>query len=78
MKISNPAVIGITEKKLDNLIGDSEISIDGYCAIQRDQNRKGGGAICYATNKICYNTKKQKQNQLLLELFINLQIKQGF
>ena len=29
VKISNPAVIGITETKLDNLISDSEISIDG-------------------------------------------------
>ena len=29
VKISNPTVIGITETKLDNLIGDSEISTDG-------------------------------------------------
>ena len=33
VKISNPTVIGITETKLDNSIGGSEISIDGYCAI---------------------------------------------
>ena len=93
VKISNPTVIGITETKLDSSIKHSEISIDGYCAIRRDRNRKGGGVICYVTNKICYNTKNcisnetenifmnflfQKQNQLNLELFINLQIKQGF
>ena len=30
VKISNPTVIGITETKLDNLVSDSEISIDGY------------------------------------------------
>ena len=93
VKTSNPTVIGITETKLDNSIDDSEISINGYCAIRRDRNRKGGGVICYVTNKICYNTKNcisnetenifmnflfQKQNQLNLELFINLQIKQGF
>ena len=29
VKISNPAVIGITETKLDHSISDSEISIDG-------------------------------------------------
>ena len=29
VKISNPTVIGITETKLDNLVSDSEISIDG-------------------------------------------------
>ena len=28
VKISNPTVIGITETKLDNLFGDSDISID--------------------------------------------------
>ena len=33
IKISNPTVIGITETKNDNLISDSEISIDGHCAI---------------------------------------------
>ena len=37
VKISNPTVIGITETKLDNSIGDSENSIDGYCAIRRDR-----------------------------------------
>ena len=46
VKISNPTVIDITETKLDNLIGDSEISIDGYCAIRHDRDRKGGGVIC--------------------------------
>ena len=91
VKISNPTVIGITETKFDNSIGDSEISIDGYCAIRSDRNRKGGGVICYVTYKICCNTKNcisneislsnflfQKQHQLPLELFINLHIKQAF
>ena len=50
--------------KLDNSIGDSEISIDGYCAIQRDWNRKGGGVICYVTNKICYNSKNCISNEI--------------
>ena len=66
-------VIGITETKLDNLTGDSEISIDGYCAIWRDQSRKGGGVICYINNKICYNTKNcisnEKEN-IFVELLI--------
>ena len=57
VKISNPGVTRITETKINNLISDSEISIDGYCAIQRDQNKKSGGVICYVTNKICDNTK---------------------
>ena len=55
VKISNPTIIGITETKLDNAIGDSEISIDGYCAIRRDRNRKGGGVICYNTKNCISN-----------------------
>ena len=57
-------VIGTTETKLDNLISDSEISIDGYCAIRRDRKRKCGGVICYVTNKICYNTKNCISNDI--------------
>ena len=49
-RIPNPAVVGITETKIDNSIGDSEISIDGYSAIQRDRNRKGGGVLSNSLN----------------------------
>ena len=49
VKISNSMVIGITELKIVNSISDSEISIDGYCAIRRDRNRKGGSVVCYVT-----------------------------
>ena len=44
--------------KLGNSIGDSEISIDGHCAIQHDRDRKGGGVIC------CYNTKNCISNEI--------------
>ena len=60
VKISNPTVIGITETKLDNSIGGSEIFIDGYCAIRRDR-------------KICYNTKNGISNEtenIFIELLI--------
>ena len=36
VKTSILTVTGITETKLDNLTGDSEVSIDRYCAIQPD------------------------------------------
>ena len=74
VKISNPTVIGITETKLQNSISDSKISIDGYCVMRRDRNRKGGGVICYVTNKICYNTKNCLSNEISLSknIFIEL------
>ena len=77
VKTSKPMVIGITETKLDISIGGSEIPIDGYCAIRRDQNRKGGGVICYVTNRIFYNTKNcisNKIENIFVELLI-LEIK---
>ena len=73
VKISNPTVIGITETKLDNLIGDSETSIYGYCAIRCDRNRKDEGVICYITNKICYNTKTFISNEIE-NIFVELLI----
>ena len=73
VKISNPTVIGITETKLDHSIGDSEISIDGYCAIRRDRNRKGGGVICYVTNNICHDNKNCISNEIE-NIFIELLI----
>ena len=73
VKISNPTVIGITETKLDSSISHSEISIDGYCVIRRDRNRKAGGVICYVTNKICYSTKNCISNEIE-NIFIELLI----
>ena len=73
VKISNPTVIGITKTKIDNSIGNSESSVDGYCATRRDRNRKGGGVICYVTNKICYNTKNCISNEIE-NIFVELLI----
>ena len=52
-KILNPTAIVITEIKINSSISDSEICIDGYCAIWRDRNRKDEVVVCYVTNKIC-------------------------
>ena len=60
----NQTVIDITQTKTDNSIIDSEIYIKGYYAVWHDRNRKGGGVICYFTNKICYNTKNCISNFL--------------
>ena len=68
-----PNSYGITETNLDNSIIDSEISINGYCAIWCDRNEKGGGVICCITNKICYNTKNCNSNEIE-NIFIKLLI----
>ena len=53
-KISNAAVKSITEMKFDNSNNDSEIFIEGYSIIWRDQNKKGGGV--YLTSVIEFVT----------------------
>ena len=41
-KLSNAAVIGISESKLDDSVLSSEIHIDNYNALRCDRNRHGG------------------------------------
>ena len=62
-----------SQKYPSDCLDDSEISTDQYCAIPRDQNRKGGGVICYITNKICYNNKNCISNEIE-NIFIKLLI----
>ena len=52
--LSNAAVIGISESKLDNSIFDLEIEIDGYNILIFDKNRHGGGVACYVRNDLSF------------------------
>ena len=46
-RLTNAAVIGIFESKLDDLMYTSEIQIDEYDLLHCDRNRHGGGEACY-------------------------------
>ena len=52
--LSNTAVIGISESKLDNSILDSEIEIDGYNILQFDKQGHGRGLACYMKNDLSF------------------------
>ena len=56
-KLSNTAVMGITESKLDNCILDSEIQIENYQMFHCDGNRKGGEVASYVINDLSYIEK---------------------
>ena len=56
-KMSNAAVIGLTESKLDDSVLDSEINIDGYEVLRCDRNRNGGGVACFVREDIGFNVK---------------------
>ena len=56
-RLTNAAVIGISETKLDDSVLTSEIHIDGYDLLRCNRNRHGGGVACYITSELSYNVK---------------------
>ena len=54
-KLTNAAIIGICESKLDASVLDPEISITNYKILRCDRNRQGGGVACYVRNDLSYN-----------------------
>ena len=55
-RLTNAAVIGISESKLDDFVLTSEIQIDEY-DLRCDRNRHEGGIACYIRNDLSYNVK---------------------
>ena len=53
-KVSEAAVIGISESKLDYLVRSSEMKIENYDLICSDRNIHGGGVLCFIGNDLSY------------------------
>ena len=86
-RLSNAAVIEISESKLDKSITNSEILIDNYDVLCCDLNRNRGGVASYIRNDLSYTQTNLLPNDIenvffdihlpktktkLLELFTNL------
>ena len=56
-KLSNAAVICISEPKLDDFVLSSEIRIDNWNILHCDQNKQGGGVFCCIRNDLSYDVK---------------------
>ena len=54
---TKPAILGITESKLDSSIPDQEVNISGYSILRNDRNRNGGGVACYIRADLCFNRR---------------------
>ena len=63
-RLSNAAVIGICESKLDKSITKSEILIDKYDLLRCDRNRNGGAVACYIRNNLSYTQKNLFSNDI--------------
>ena len=59
-----PAVLGITESKLNSSVTNIEANINGYRIIRNDRNRHDGGVACYVQNDLCFNTEKFFPNSI--------------
>ena len=53
-----PHIIGINETKIDQLINDSDISIEEYDVVRRDRNKFGGGADLYIQKSIDFKVRE--------------------
>ena len=82
-----PAILGITESKLDSSVTNVEVNINGYIIIRNERNRNGGSVACYIRNDLCFQIllnrlfskfSYQKLNLLQSECFTDLQMKRFF
>ena len=56
-KLSEAAVINISESKSDDAVLSSEIPIENYDLISPYRKRHGGGVACFRRNYLSYYTK---------------------
>ena len=56
-RLTNAAVIGISESKLDDSVSTLDIQIDEFDLFLCDRNKHGGGVACYIRNDLNYNVK---------------------
>ena len=56
-RLTNAAVIRVSESKLDDSVSTSEIEIDECYLLRLDRNRRGGGLACYIRINLSYNVK---------------------
>ena len=52
---TKPAILGITESKVDSSVSDQEVNIYGYCILRSDRN--GRGVSCYVRADLFFNSR---------------------
>ena len=65
---TKPAILGITESKLDSSVSDQEVDVSGYSILRSDRNRYGGDVACYVRADPCF----------IGEMFSKIQLKMYF
>ena len=71
--ITNAAIIGLSESKLDETVSDDEILINGYTLLRSDRNRHGGGVACYVRTDLFFNKREifsRETENLFFDIFL--------
>ena len=63
-KRTKPAVIGMSESKLDSTVLDSQVYIDNYKILHFDRNRHGRRVACYIRSDIRYKLNSFLPNEI--------------
>ena len=61
---TKPAILGITESKLDSSVSDQEVNISVYIILRSDRNRYGRGVACYVRADLCFNRRNAFSNSI--------------
>ena len=70
--LSNAAIIGFSESKLDNSMLNSETEIGGYNVLCFDRNRHGGEVARYARNDLSFTKRNyfpHDMENIFIEIF---------
>ena len=70
--MSNAAVIGISESKLDNSILNLEIEIDGSNFLRFDRSKHGVWIACYVRNGLSFNKRNYFIHDIKETIFIEI------
>ena len=61
---TKPAILWITESKLDSSVSDEEVNISGYSILRSDRNRYVVGVACYVRADLCFNRRNVFSNSI--------------
>ena len=61
---TKPAILGITESKLDSSVSDQEVNISGYSILRSARNRYGRGVTCYVRADLGFNRRNVFSNSI--------------
>ena len=68
-------ILALNETKIDEIVDDSLISIDGYFHERHDRNKHGGGVLIYIKDTITYETLQTDDTKLCDLETITIQVK---